>query len=120
MDAARQGFSREYRLTRPEEYRHVSRRARRLSSECFTVLLRENRLGRPRLGMAIARKHVRSAVRRNCVKRIIREGFRCRRERLGAYDMVFISRPTLARKNKQELHAIVDRVFKEIERCAAS
>ncbi len=120
MDAARQGFSRQYRLTRPEDFRYVSRRARRLSSECFTVLLRANRLGHPRLGMAIARKHVRSAVRRNRVKRIVREEFRCRRERLASYDIVFISRPALARKNKQELHAIVDRLFKEIERCAVS
>ena len=120
MDASRQDFSRRYRLTRPEEYRHVSRRARRLSSECFTVLLRKNRLGHPRLGMAIARKHVRSAVRRNRVKRALREAFRCRRRRLADYDMVFISRPALAGKNERELHALVDRLFNEIERSAAS
>ena len=119
---ASQAFSRKYRLTRPEEFRFVSRSGRRLGNECFTLLYRRNDLGHPRLGLAIARRHVDSAPQRNLVKRVIREAFRRRRDRLGEYDMVFIARPGLAgyKKNKRELHVMVDNLLEKLEQCAAS
>lgn len=115
-----QRFGRVYRLTRPEEFRFATRRARRISRECFAVWFRANRRGHPRLGLAIARRHVRSAPHRNLVKRIVRESFRRHRPRLGAYDIVFTSRPALKEKDKEQLHVMVDEIFKEIESCDAS
>lgn len=118
---ASQGFSRKYRLTAPEEFRFVSRRGRRLGNACFTLLYCRNDLGYPRLGLAIARRHVGNAPHRNLVKRIIREAFRRHRDRLGSYDMVFIARPALAqKKNKRELHVMVDKLLRKLEQCEAS
>lgn len=115
-----QRFGKAYRLTRPEEFRRVSRRGRRISGECFTVVFRPNRLGHPRLGLAIARRHVRNAPQRNRVKRIIRESFRRHRPALGAWDIVFTSRPSLVDKDRHELFVMVDRLLREIESCDAS
>ena len=49
---------------------------RRSSSEFFTILSRENAIGQPRLGIVVAKRHVKRAVDRNTIKRIIRESFR--------------------------------------------
>lgn len=42
----------------------------------FLLFARANRLGYPRLGMVIAKKSVKLAVRRNAIKRRLRESFR--------------------------------------------
>ncbi len=46
----------------------------------------------PRLGFAIARKQVPSAVKRNALKRLFRESFRKNQHRLPARDMVIMVR----------------------------
>ncbi len=118
------GLEKSHRLRKPEEFRFVTRRSRHLSCECFTVLFRANDLGRARLGLAIARRHVRHAPQRNTVKRIVREAFRHRRWELEraarGLDVVFISRPTLAEKDKRELRVMVDSLLEDLTRCANS
>ncbi|HFC54480.1 MAG TPA: ribonuclease P protein component, partial [Gammaproteobacteria bacterium] len=69
-------FGRHLRLLKPVEYRRVFANPVRSSDGSFTVLARANELGYPRLGLAIARKQLSTAVARNRVKRAVRESFR--------------------------------------------
>jgi ribonuclease P protein component len=51
-------------------------------------LYRPNSAATARLGVVIAKKHVRSAVNRNLVRRIVRESFRLIRAHLPKMDIV--------------------------------
>ena len=87
-------------LRRPDFLR-VTGQGRRISSRFFVifVLAREQDAergpgdprGRPRLGITVTRK-VGNAVRRNRIKRLVREWFRTAKRRLGPYDVVVIAK----------------------------
>lgn len=49
----------------------------------------------PRLGLAIARKHIKKSVHRNALKRIFRESFRLNYASLPKMALVVMSRPAL-------------------------
>lgn len=85
-------FKRRFRLTSAADYARVFKDGQRSVDGLFTVLFRRNGLGYPRLGMAIAKKQIRSAVARNRVKRLIRESFRGAKMRLTDLDIVIMAR----------------------------
>ena len=67
-------FGRERRLTSAKQYSRVMRPgAIRAGHARFTVIARPNDGPHARLGLAIAKKHVRRAVDRNRIKRLVRE-----------------------------------------------
>jgi ribonuclease P protein component len=53
--------------------------------------------------LAIAKRHVRAAVQRNRIKRLIRESFRHSRAALAGLDLVVMARPGLVDRNNREL-----------------
>jgi ribonuclease P protein component len=64
------------RLREPAEFKRVFAKPERSTDNYFTVLAIVNELKHPRLGLAIAKKHIKRAVDRNKIKRSIRESFR--------------------------------------------
>lgn len=70
----------------------------RASHQHLLILARPNSLDVPRLGLVIAKKHIRLAVERNRVKRLIRESFRHQQQYLTGLDVI-----VLARKGMDEL-----------------
>ncbi len=120
MTVAAVGFPRACRLLKPAEYRQVFAGAQRLAGRHFTVLYRQNDLGRPRLGMAVAKKNLARAVDRNRVKRAIREQFRHRKEILMPMDIVFITRPSVARLAPSELQAEIARLLLRLPTASSS
>jgi len=98
-----QGFTRTFRLVRAADFQSVFRRSTRSGDAYFTVLARGNRLGIARLGLAIARKHLRRSVDRNRIKRLVRESFRRNRIALAGLDLVVISRPGIADPANREI-----------------
>ena len=68
----------------------------RSADDQFTVLARANGLPVARLGLAIARKHIKTAVARNRVKRVIRESFRAEATELRGLDFVVMARCNLS------------------------
>jgi ribonuclease P protein component len=85
-------FKRRFRLTGATDFERVFQENQRSVDGLFTVLYRRNGLGYPRLGMAIAKKQVRSAVARNRLKRLIRESFRVAKIQLSDLDIVIMAR----------------------------
>ncbi len=64
-------------LTKKEDFDTVFRSPQhKIFMKGFLLLACANRLGYPRLGMVIAKKSVKLAVRRNYIKRRLRESFR--------------------------------------------
>lgn len=97
-------FQRRYRLTNANDYERVFRQNQRSVDDLFTVLYRRNGLGYPRLGTAIAKKQVRSAVARNRLKRLIRESFRLSKQQLDGIDIVIMARRNAGTSATKAIH----------------
>jgi len=105
-------------LLRPAQYKYVFDQAVRFSDPFFTVLVRINQVGYPRLGLAIAKKKIRLAVRRNTVKRVIRESFRHQTD-LAAVDIIVLAGKQCAQADKQVLRNSLNKHWKRVNtKCA--
>ncbi len=82
-----------HRLRSAADFERVYRSGTRAGDGCFAVNALANELGHARLGMSVSVRSVGNAVRRNRVRRIIREVFRLRRASLPPVDLVVTSRP---------------------------
>lgn len=88
------------------EYKYVFNRAKRSSDAFITILYRVNQLNYPRLGLAISKKQIKSAVKRNLVKRIARESFRIKQYELSNIDIVVLIKSGIKTKQKNEMHQL--------------
>ena len=97
------GFPRASRLLRRAEYDAVYREGRRRSSREFAVFLRPNGLELSRFGWSI-KKALGSAVKRNRMRRRIREIIRLHRQEIApGWDIVIHPRSTVATANFSSL-----------------
>lgn len=112
-------FGRGLRLLRPAEFKRVFSRAHKSTDENFTVLAIDNHSAHPRLGLAIAKKQVKSAVVRNRIKRIVRESFRRHQAVMPALDLVVLARRGVAEKDNKELCRSLQRHWSKLGRQCA-
>jgi len=82
-----------HRLRSAADFERVYRGGKRAGDGLFAVNALANELGFARLGMSVSTRSVGNSVRRNRVRRIIRELFRERRSELPGVDLVVTSRP---------------------------
>ena len=88
-----QAFTKSMRLLHSNDFQTVFDDAPlRTSHQHFLFLARTNQLDRPRLGLVIAKKHIRHAVDRNRMKRLIRETFRAKQQQLAGIDVIVLAR----------------------------
>jgi ribonuclease P protein component len=100
------------RLLTAAQYREVFQHtALRSGQKELLILGRPNQLTHHRLGLAIAKKHVPLAVKRNLIKRIAREQFRLLPPAQTALDIVILSRPAAKTANRQRLNAALRQIF---------
>ena len=86
-------FGRHKRLLTKSDYQHVFDNAPfKASSQTFLLLAKPSLGDTSRLGLVIAKKHIKTAVGRNRVKRQARELFRCQKEGALPLDMVLLAR----------------------------
>ena len=77
---------------RRSDFHRITGAGRRFSTRHFLVYLRERGDGGPtRLGITVTRK-VGNAVRRNRIKRLVREWFWSRSDELGPCDLVVVAK----------------------------
>ncbi|WP_331345094.1 ribonuclease P protein component [Cellvibrio sp. UBA7661] len=90
----------------------------RASHQFFLILARENQLTQPRLGLVMAKKHIRLAVERNRMKRLTRESFRLYQQDLAGLDIVVLSRKGMDSLSNtdfnQQLNQQWQRIFKKV------
>lgn len=94
--------------------------AKRSGDEYFSVLGQNNAQPFARLGLAIARKHTKTAVARNRVKRLIRESFRQHQAELSGLDIVVLLRRNIAKTTNQDMFQRLDILWQKIRKqCGA-
>jgi ribonuclease P protein component len=119
LGCKRTSFPRDNRLLKPADFERVFAHPCKVSNRGLTFLARSNELGAPRLGLAIAKRHVKTAVARNRIKRQIRESFRLHRGELGPLDVIALARPGAAELDRHAFRTALDRLWQRlIERCA--
>jgi ribonuclease P protein component len=102
-DVAPGGLPRECRIARTAEYDVVYREGKRRSSREFTLFVRPNGLERSRFGWSI-KKALGSAVRRNRIRRRLREILRTHRQEISpGWDIVIHPRGSAATADFSEL-----------------
>lgn len=113
-------FSRALRLTEPAQFQQVFAENERYHVSGLTLLARPNPLGHARLGLAIAKKHVRLASNRNAIKRTAREAFRLARPRLPACDLILLAKPGVDRLPPTELRRQIEQLLSRLARSAVT
>lgn len=114
-------FDKSRRLLNAGDYKAVFDNAPiRASHHHLLILSRSNQLSNPRLGLVIAKKHIRLAVQRNRVKRILRETFRQQQTSLGNLDIVVLARSGLDKLDNHEMHNLFNKQWSKIIKKAIS
>lgn len=89
----KQHFSRNQRLLLPADYAFVFKQPIRSSDKLLMILAKSNgEQSTARLGLAIAKKSVKTAVHRNRIKRLTREFFRLNQDKIACADYVILVR----------------------------
>ena len=90
----------------------------RASHQHFLILARLNQQAQPRLGLVMAKKHMKLAVERNRMKRLVRESFRLHQQDFSGLDVVVLSRKGMDSLSNseftQQLHQQWQRIFKKV------
>ena len=105
-----------HRLRNGAEFERVYRSRGRAGDGLFAVNALSNDFGYARLGMSVSARTVGNAVRRNRVRRIIRELFRHRHATLPPVDYVVTSRPGARTADRPAIEASLEQLFVEAAR----
>lgn len=98
------------RLLNLNEFVFVFQKPERVKTTGITLFSRSNRLGYPRIGLAISKKYVKYAHERNRIKRHIRETFRTYQHNLLAKDFI------LTIHSKEIIHCKNKTLIQELEK----
>lgn len=99
-------FPRRYRLTRREGFSRILQQ-RAQTSNWFALHSQPNAESCARLGISVSKRIVPSAVKRNSIKRLIRESFRVRVDTEVARDIVVRLRKPLGKQDKTQARMIL-------------
>lgn len=93
----------------------------RSSDKALTVLARHNGLNHARLGLAISKRFIKTAVGRNRIKRLVRESFRQHQASLSGLDIVVLNRDTAHKTSNLDLTKALKAHWRRVaKRCEKS
>lgn len=110
-------FDKSLRLLSSSEFQRVFDAVDwKVSSQHILLLTRKNELNQPRLGLVIAKRHVKLAVQRNRVKRIIRESFRQHQHELNGVDIVVLIRSGIDKQDNAILFKQLNSLWRKLNK----
>lgn len=117
VDLSNYKFTKAQRLLTPAAYRLVfDGTERKLHQPHLMAFVRTNEQALARIGMAITKKKVPTAVQRNRIKRHIREQFRHCAAQLKPFDIVFIVKKPINNLDNKELKNEINAIFKKLKK----
>ena len=113
-------FKKADRILKRNEFIQLSKFGRKLQNENFIIIYAPGQFGRSRLGITVTRK-VGNAVKRNRIKRLVREYFRLNRHLLaGDWDINVIARKEAAGLSSEKIFETLCNIFERISNCDGS
>jgi ribonuclease P protein component len=114
-------FGKDKRLLNARDYGRVFEKPDvRVSHQHLLLLAKINNQTHHRLGLVIAKKHVRLAVERNRIKRVAREFFRSLPGDEPTLDVVLLARQGMSLLDNAELSSILQRQWQNLVRRSAT
>ena len=120
MITGKRQYPKKNRLTQPTEYRNVFTTNLRSVDSCFIVLAKENGLEFSRLGIAVSKKKIKKAIKRNKIKRIIRESFRQDSIKQEHYDLIVLPQLGHEKAEEKKLRDSLNEHWRKITKCGSS
>ncbi|WP_372750399.1 ribonuclease P protein component [Litorivivens sp.] len=112
-------FARTSRLLNAKDFKQVFDTARlKVSTPELLFLACPNQTPHARLGLVIAKKHVKLAVQRNRIKRIIRDSFRHHQHDVSGLDIVVLARKGLGTLDNPQIHRDCQQLWEQLQRRA--
>jgi ribonuclease P protein component len=109
-------FPKSLRLLNAKAFERVFKHASYRASDRYCLILATpNSEQVPRLGLVIAKKHIRLAVERNRIKRLIRESFRKQQHQLPTIDAIVLARKGLDQLDNNDINARLNKLWKKIQ-----
>ncbi len=96
-------FPAKFKIKTPRDFRNTLSEGTKAHSENFILYAKPNSLGFPRLGVSVGKKTSASSVRRNRMKRVLREIFRKNKPAFSSNDVVFIIKNDVSSKKFSEI-----------------
>jgi ribonuclease P protein component len=107
-------FPKNVRLLKRAQFLELSKKGQKIHTGFFIVVVLEGKAQNNRIGITASKK-IGNAVKRNRIKRLIRESFRLRRENLsGNKDINIIVRKTLTTLSNKQIIEKLDKLFTKI------
>ncbi len=103
-----------HHLLKSEQFNRVFNKGKVVRSKYLLIFSLENQLDYPRLGFAISKKSIKSAVKRNRIKRIIKEEFRHQKKLLQGIDIVIVSHNKILELLNHEVREILVTSWKKL------
>ncbi|RDI46582.1 ribonuclease P protein component [Aquicella lusitana] len=85
-------FTRTSRLKTKQEFQFVFAKPGKVAHKYLLALYRPNERSHARLGIIVGKHHIKTAVARNQLRRVIRESFRHHQEALKGLDIIVLVR----------------------------
>ncbi|PYE56880.1 ribonuclease P protein component [Shewanella chilikensis] len=100
----------------PAQFKTVFSNPIKASSAEITLLAVPNEMQHPRLGLTVAKRHVKRANQRNRIKRVIRDSFRLNQHDLPPLDIVVLVRGGVLDMDNEQLRKLVEKLWRKLSR----
>ena len=110
-------FKRPQRLLNASEFQQVFDHVdAKVGHQAFLILATCNSRSHGRLGLIVAKKHLKRAVARNAFKRQVRESFRIHQAMLGGIDLIVMARAGAQTFTPQALRAEIEKAWPRLRK----
>lgn len=108
-------FPAKFKIKTPRDFRSILSEGSKTHSKNFILYAKPNSLGFPRLGVSVGKKASASAVRRNRMKRVLREVFRKNKPVFSSNDVVFVVKKDVSGKKFSEIRSEIRRLANRVK-----
>ena len=107
-------FEKSFRLLSKFDFQNMRRGSQFYVSDVLVFFVKPNNLHHDRLGIAVSKKYG-NAVKRNKIKRLVRESFRVKPKFTSSNDIVISMNLKKIKKLKLDHNAVLNRVCKSVD-----